>query len=119
MWWLAACLQDGGLTRGCCTSPCPVICVCTYCVCVCVSGAGRSWGRKADAVKQLRKELLQMEEEVRGCWGEGGSSKDKVGAGSLSGYGVGVWVADTTQHPLPVSSSTACWELHPFRPASH
>lgn len=28
------------------------------------AGAGRSWGRKADAVKQLRKELLQMEEEV-------------------------------------------------------
>jgi hypothetical protein len=35
------------------------------CLCTCPSGAGRSWGRKADAVKQLRKELLQMEEEVR------------------------------------------------------
>lgn len=32
---------------------------------VCVSGAGRSWVRKADAAKQMRKELLQMEEEVR------------------------------------------------------
>jgi hypothetical protein len=30
------------------------------------AGSGRNWGRKADAAKQLRKELLQMEEEVRG-----------------------------------------------------
>jgi hypothetical protein len=28
-------------------------------------GSGRNWGHKADAAKQLRKELLQMEEEVR------------------------------------------------------
>jgi hypothetical protein len=31
----------------------------------CVVGAGRNWARKADAAKQMRKELLQMEEEVR------------------------------------------------------
>lgn len=30
------------------------------------AGALRNWGRKPDATKQLRRELLQMEEEVRG-----------------------------------------------------
>lgn len=42
VWWLAACLQVGGLTRGCCTSPCLVICVRTYvCVCLCL----RCWSQ--------------------------------------------------------------------------
>lgn len=33
---------------------------------VAISGSARNWGRKGDAMKQLRRELLQMEEEVRG-----------------------------------------------------
>jgi hypothetical protein len=37
------------------------------CMCCCLPvGAPRNWGRKPDAAKQLRRELLQMEEEVRG-----------------------------------------------------